>query len=114
MGLTITTDAKLLDKIIDNVGNADTDTFIIADGVEYGIYQEFGAPANNMGAQPFLIPAFEDATKSLPAAVGQAVERGIDINNVLKKTAFDIQGNAQKRAPVDTGALQNSIHVEVK
>jgi hypothetical protein len=112
MALTIKTDTGLLDKIIANVGNADTDTFIIADGVDYGIYQEFGT--KRMAAQPFLIPAFEDATKSLPAAMGQAVERGVNPNDVLKKTAFDIQGNAQKRAPVDTGALKNSIHTEVK
>lgn len=111
MGLTIKTDTGLLDKIVANVGNAKTDTFIIADGVVYGILNEFGI---DQKLNPFLIPAFEDATKSLPAAMGQAVERGINPNDVLRKTAFDIQGNAQKRAPVDTGALQNSIHVEVK
>ena len=31
--------------------------FIVQDGVEYGIYQEFGT--SRMAAQPFLIPAFE-------------------------------------------------------
>ena len=112
MGLTIKVDTGLLDDIIANVGNANTQTWIISDSVEYGIYQEFGT--KRMGAQPFLIPAFEDGTKSLPAAIGQAVERGVSPDDVLKKTAFDIQSLAQQRAPVDTGALKNSIHTEVK
>ena len=112
MGLTIKVDTGILDSIIANVGNVSTNTYIIADGVDYGIYQEFGT--KRMAAQPFLIPAFEDAIKSLPKAVGQAVERGVDINKVLSKTAFDIQSMAQQRVPVDTGALKNSLHVEVK
>ena len=111
MGLTIKVDTGILDDIIKNVGNVSTSTYIIADGVDYGIYQEFGT--HKMAAQPFLIPAFEDAIKSLPEAIGQAVERGGDINKVLSKTAFDIQGNAQKRAPHDTGALRNSLNVKV-
>ena len=112
MGLTIKVDMGILDSIIANVGNVSTNTYTIADGVEYGIYQEFGT--RRMAAQPFLIPAFEDAIKSLPEAIGQAVERGVDVNKVLRKAAFDIQGNAQKRAPVDTHTLQNSLHVEIK
>lgn len=32
-------------------------TAVVADGVEYGIYQEFGT--SRMGAHPFLVPAVE-------------------------------------------------------
>jgi hypothetical protein len=31
---------------------------------------------------------------------------------ILDATAFEVQANAQMNAPVDTGALKNSIHVE--
>ena len=39
---------------------------IIADGVEYGIYQEFGT--SRMGAQPFLVPAVERVRKGFAKA----------------------------------------------
>jgi HK97 gp10 family phage protein len=32
-------------------------TFTVQDGVEYGVYQEFGT--SKMAAQPFLVPAIE-------------------------------------------------------
>ena len=32
-------------------------TFTVSDGVEYGVYQEFGT--SRMSAQPFMIPAIE-------------------------------------------------------
>ena len=108
MALTIKVDTGILDDIIKNVGNVSTSTYIIADGVDYGIYQEFGT--HKMAAQPFLIPAFEDAIKPFPEAVGQAVERGVDLNKVLRKTAFDIQNMAMQRAPHDTGALRDSLN----
>ena len=39
---------------------------IIADGVEYGIYQEYGT--TRMGAQPFMTPAVERERAQLEAA----------------------------------------------
>ena len=45
---------------------------------------------------------FADIAALLPGICEQAVT----------KTAHDIQGNAQALAPVDTGFLKNSIHVE--
>ncbi|MCW5933969.1 MAG: HK97 gp10 family phage protein [Fimbriimonadia bacterium] len=32
------------------------------------------------------------------------------LSQVVRKTAFDIEAEAKKRVPVDTGALKNSIH----
>lgn len=110
MGVTIKVDRTILDRIIANVADAKTKRHVIADGVEYGIYVELGT--SRMSAQPFLVPSFEDGVKNLPKALGQAIERGVNPDDVLRKTAFDITGLAQRRAPVDTGALQNSLHYE--
>jgi HK97 gp10 family phage protein len=41
--------------------------WIVAVGAEYGIYQEFGT--YKMGAQPFLVPAFNTAAPVLVAAL---------------------------------------------
>lgn len=83
---------------------------MIADGVSYGIHNEFGT--SKMSAQPFLIPAFEQGVRGLDKALGQAVEAGVSLDDVMSKTAFDIQRMAQELAPVDTGALKGSLHVE--
>lgn len=100
-----------LDKIIKQVAGNDVKKYTIADGVEYGLWQEIGTSRNQ--AQPFMIPAFEQHTKQLGKAIGQAIERGVDLNDVFTKVAFDVQDGAAENAPVDTGALRNSIHVEV-
>ena len=41
--------------------------YTVGDGVEYGIYQEFGT--HKMRAQPFLIPALEQVAKSIGAII---------------------------------------------
>lgn len=102
-------DAKL-QEIIRQVANRDTSRWIIADGVEYGVYVELGT--SRMAARPALVPAFESHTKNLGRALGQAVEDSVPLNDVLGKVAFDIQGDYQRNVPVDTGALKNSIHTE--
>jgi hypothetical protein len=83
---------------------------IIADGVEHGVYVELGT--TRMAARPHLVPSFEDNTRNLGRALGQAVERGVSLDDVMNKTAFDIQHDYQDGVPVDTGSLKNSIHVE--
>lgn len=85
---------------------------IIADGVEYGVYVELGT--SRMPARPCLVPAFEAHTRELARALGQAIERGVSLDDVLGKVAFDIQRDYQSNVPVDTGALKNSIHVETE
>lgn len=111
MAKTVTLDTKALDKLIKTAGE-EIKTYIVHDGVEYGIYVEFGT--TRQAAQPALVPAFEENTKALPEAIGQAIERGVPLDNVLAATAFAIQGGYQKNVPVDTGALKNSIGTRVE
>jgi HK97 gp10 family phage protein len=44
------------------------DTYWVADGVEYGIYQEFGT--SRMAAQPFLVPAVEHVRRTIHEQFG--------------------------------------------
>src|SRR3990172_1841910 len=87
---------------------------IIADGGEYGGFNELGT--SRMSARPFLVPAFEEGTRDLGRALGQAIERGVSLDAVIGKTAFDVQAGAQRNIQdkhiIDTGALFNSMHVE--
>lgn len=85
---------------------------IIADGVEYGIFVELGTERRE--ARPALVPAFETHTRNLGEALGQAIERGVSLDDVLAKVAFDIQRDWAANVPVRTGAYKNSIHVETE
>jgi hypothetical protein len=100
----ITLDTSGIDDLLKSLKDA-IPTFIIEDGVEYGIYQEFTASGH-----PSLVPAFERNTKALPQAVGEAIEKGINVGDVVKATAFNIQREWQADVNVDTGAFKNSIH----
>lgn len=42
----------------------------------------------------------------------ETIERNAD--RIVRKTAFDLQGEAMQRAPVDTGYLKNSIYVRTE
>ena len=106
-------DTKVLDEIIKQVGNVETDKWVISDSVEYGVFVEFGT--KRMPARPTLTPAFEDVTKDLPEGVGQAIEKQININDVLAAFASNIEAkwkaNFQNfsKPPIDTGAYRNGI-----
>jgi len=102
-------DDKVLKEIIKAVGEADIPAYTIADGVEYGIWQEF-----TKSGHPSLVPAFERVTKDLPQAIGQAIEAGVSLEEVITKAAFDIQALWQADVNVDTGSYKNSIHVETE
>lgn len=81
---------------------------VVADGVEYGLYQEMGTVY--VPAQPFMKPAVEEVRKGF----GQAFKGAITLRQaeeVVEKAARDVERGAKMRAPVDTGALKNSIHV---
>jgi len=81
---------------------------IVADGVHYGIYQEMGT--ERMPAHPFMRPAVE----SVRASFVQAWRDVVTIDQaeaVVEKAARDVERLAKGNAPVDTGALRNSIHV---
>lgn len=47
---------------------------------------------------------FDDIAAALPAKT----------RAVVRKAAFDVEGQAKNRVPVDTGALKNSISVEIE
>jgi len=104
-GVKITIDSKKLDELIRISGNSVT--LYVADGVEYGVYQEFTSRGH-----PSLRPAFERVKGTAEAALRQAIERNVNLKLVLSKMAFDIQRLWAADVNVDTGALKNSIHVE--
>jgi hypothetical protein len=101
-------DDDLLQQIIKQVAGQKVKERIIHDGVEYGVFQEF-----SIGGQghPSLAPAFERHTKGLPKLIGQAIERGVSLDKIFRKIAFDIMRDWAADVNVDTGAYRNSITV---
>ena len=81
---------------------------VIADGVQYGLYQEMGT--SRIPAHPFMRPAVEAVRESFNQAMAKALTME-QVTAVVDKAAFDIERLAKQNAPVDTGALKNSIHV---
>ena len=106
MSITITVDDRELQRLIRETG--DEVLYIVADGVNYGIHQEFGT--HKMAAHPFFVPAIENVRPGFAAAFQNKLTN-TQVDLVCKKTAFDVEGIAKQMAPVDTGALKNSIHV---
>jgi hypothetical protein len=101
-------DDDLLQKIVKQVVNQDVKERIIHDGVEYGVFQEFSIGGRG---HPSLMPAYERHTKDLPKLIGQAIERGVPLDRVMAKIAFDIMRDWAGDVSVDTGAYRNSITV---
>ena len=81
---------------------------IVADGVEYGLYQERGTV--NMPAHPFMVPAVEAVRPGFAAAFKEQLTIK-QAEAVLDKTARDVERGAKQKAAVDTGAMRSSIHV---
>ena len=104
--ITITVDDRELQRLIRETG--DEVMYIVADGVNYGIHQEFGTV--KMAAHPFMVPALENVRPGFAQAFQNKLTN-TQVDQVCKKTAFDVEGIAKQMAPVDTGALKNSIHV---
>lgn len=78
--------------------------WIVGVGAEYGAYVEFGT--SRMRAQPYLFPAARKVMRTEFAAIGR---RASTLPQVVELTAHAIEAEAKRRAPVDTGNLQNSI-----
>lgn len=102
-------DTTLLDKIIEQTAGQKTRRWVVHDGVEYGVYQEFTERGH-----PSLTPAFERHTRDLPKIIGAAIGAGVGLDPVLAKIAFDIQADWAADVNVDTGAYKNSITAEPK
>ena len=106
-------DSKLRKMIAETAGNIRPK--VVADGVEYGIYQEYGVE-NGFGrgiripAHPFMRPAVEAVRRQFNEAMRAALGTG-KAQAVVDKTAFDVERGAKQKAPVDTGALRASIGV---
>ncbi len=107
MAVHVTLDDAKLKQLITHTA-AEVQRYV-ADGVDYGIWQETGTERQGY-AQPFMRPAVE--------AVRPGWERAFEnkltddqTEAVVEKVARDIEGLAKDYAPVDTGALRNSIHV---
>ena len=81
---------------------------IVADGVEYGLYQEMGT--ERMGAHPFMVPAVEQVRPGFAQAF-KGLDNLVAAEKVVEKAARDVERFAKVNAPVDTGALRSSIHV---
>jgi hypothetical protein len=85
---------------------------IVADGVHYGIYQEFGH--HGVAARPCAKPAAEEVRPSFHKAMAEAltIEQA---EQVTEKAARDVERlwkqNIVTKDVIDTGAYLNSIHV---
>lgn len=107
--IRITIDDSKLRALID-ASKGPVKPKVVADGVEYGIFQEIGT--SRMDAHPFMTPAVEAVRPQFGPAFKQAEAISTDLaQGVVDKTAFDIERLAKGFAAVDTGAMKNSIHV---
>uniref|UniRef100_A0A6H1ZDD2 Putative tail protein n=1 Tax=viral metagenome TaxID=1070528 RepID=A0A6H1ZDD2_9ZZZZ len=107
MSVSVTMNDKRLRELIKNIPTGEV-VRVLHDGVNYGIYQEFGT--SRMAAHPFITPAIEH--------IRPAFEKGLkQIKNLemaedfVDKLAHDAEAVAKASAPFLTGALRNSIKV---
>ncbi|ELZ00767.1 HK97-gp10 family putative phage morphogenesis protein [Natrialba asiatica] len=103
-GISISGFDGLLDSL--DYRTSGTVQYTVRAGVDYAIYVEYGT--SKMQAQPFLRPAVEEAVRDLDRIIGS----DLDPDTIADTLANEIADNAQSRAPVDTGALRDSIEVE--
>jgi len=114
--ISVTIDDAVLRKLIRATGGT-VRSKVVADGVEYGIYQEYGVE-NGFGrgvripAHPFMRPAAETVQGAFQKAMADAWKSSAKVQAAIDKTARDVEGIAKAKAPVDTGALRSSIHVD--
>jgi hypothetical protein len=80
--------------------------YVVGPTVNYGIYLELGT--SKMEPQPYLEPA----VRSVQSDLDEITDGLTGTNEMVRAIALEVQRRAQKRAPVDTGALRASISVE--
>jgi hypothetical protein len=83
-----------------------------------GYIQETGSPAQNIPAQPFLVPGVEEALKPIEKemrAAGQAALSGNEkaANKALHQAGQIAVESVRELTPVDSGDLRNSIEYTV-
>jgi hypothetical protein len=85
-------------------GYSSDEKWIVVVGAEYGVYVELGT--SNMAAQPYLFPAAKEVMRTdFQQIEGQASS----VSDMVRLLALEIEAKATRKAPVDTGNLQNSI-----
>lgn len=77
--------------------------YVVGSNVEYAIFVEYGTSQNQ--AQPYLRPAVERAVRSIE----QSISISESPDEIAQRLALEIEAEAKREAPVDTGNLQNSI-----
>jgi hypothetical protein len=111
MSVTVTVDDTKLLKLI-AATKSPVKPAIVADGVEYGKYLEFGT--ERMGARPCARPAVEIVRPGFEKAfIGQITTS--QAQAVVDKTATNIERGwkqtiVQKNV-IDTGAYLGSVHI---
>lgn len=81
-------------------------TYVIGTPVEYSVFVELGT--SRMHAQPYLRPAVEHVARNIQTIFNQAGS----LSAAIGKLALDIEAEAKRRCPVDTGNLRASIQAE--
>lgn len=89
-------------KKLENMTSAST--YVVGVGAEYGAYVEFGT--STMRAQPYLFPAAREVLRTDFETIERQAE---SLDDLVRLIALEIEAKATKKAPVDTGKLQNSI-----
>lgn len=80
--------------------------WVVAPNVEYAGHVEYGTV--HMSAQPYMRPAAEQVANSL----GSEISGAGSLDEAIEMTALAVEKEAKRRAPVDTGALRDSIAAE--
>lgn len=77
-------------------------------GEDYALYVEFGTV--HMQAQPYIRPAIQRAASN---DLSRIIAESDSADEVVERFANAVADYARQMVPVDTGALRDSIHVEV-
>lgn len=77
--------------------------YAVGSPLEYSKYQEFGTRFHP--PQPYLRPA----TEQTKANLAQIIAQSDDFETAMENIAEEVRDAAKARAPVRTGALQESI-----
>ncbi len=107
MSVQVTVDDRILVQMIRDLKRQGNPLYIVADGVEYGVYQELGT--RYMPGKHFMRNAVDRVRAWFIKRWNERTLTMADEN--VRQAAFMVEGEAKAGAPVDTGALKASIHV---
>ena len=105
--IRVEVDTAKLDALIRTIKPGEV-VRIVHDGVNYGIYNEFGT--TRMAAHPFMTPAIEAIRPAFFKGLKQ-MKNLQQLEDFVDKLSRDAEGHAKNFAPVKTGNLKNSIGV---